>query len=118
MKAQLSLEFLIVLLASMIILSIMIPLVQKAREVSEYAILSRNAQLILDKLYYSCERARISGESQLVTVNALSNFSINNISSTAIVSFAGRNLTKSGFGCALSLNLSRGESSLVLTPDP
>jgi len=117
MRGQLSLEFLIIVLTATMMLSVMLPQIQKTREISSYALSSRNAQLILDKLYYSCERIRISGETEEIVVNALANFSVKNYSGSLIIVFGEKNLSKSPFNCYLDANLSQGTNKIILAPD-
>jgi hypothetical protein len=118
MRAQLSLEFLIVILSAIALLSIMLPQIQKTKDISNYALLSRNAQLILDKLYYSCERVHISGENETITVNSLSNYSIQNMSDRLIAKFGSANVSRAGFRCSLNLNISKGATNVTLSPGP
>jgi len=118
MRGQLSLELLLVILTSIVMLSFLLPQVQKVKDLSDYALASRNAQLILDKLYYSCERAQISGESQSAIVNAVSNYSLKNTGDSLTIKFGNKNLSRQGFGCSITQNLSKGKNSLTLNPSP
>jgi len=118
MRGQLSLELLIIILSSVVVLSILLPQMQRIKQTSDYALASRNAQLILDKLYYSCERVQISGESETILINSLSNFSIQNLSDNLTIEFGNKSLSKPGFQCSISLNLSKGKSNITLSPGP
>ena len=118
MRGQLSLELLIVILTSIVMLSFLLPQVQKVKDLSDYALASRNAQLILDKLYYSCERAQISGESQSAIVNALSNYSLKGTGGSLTIKFGNNSLSRQGFGCIIDENISKGRNSLTLNPGP
>jgi len=118
MRGQLSLELLLVILTSMVMLSFLLPQVQRVKDLSDYALESRNAQLILDKLYYSCERAHISGESQSAIVNAVSNYSLKSAGDSLTIKFENKTLSRQGFGCTIDQNLSKGKNSLTLNPSP
>ena len=113
-----SLELLLVILTSMVMLSFLLPQVQRVKDLSDYALESRNAQLILDKLYYSCERAHISGESQSAIVNAVSNYSLKSAGDSLTIKFENKTLSRQGFGCTIDQNLSKGKNSLTLNPSP
>jgi len=118
MRGQLSLELLLVILTSIVMLSFLLPQVQKAKDLSDYALASRNAQLILDKLHYSCERAQISGENQSLIINAVSNYSLKSAGDSLTIKFGNKTLSRQGFGCVVSQNLSKGSTSLTLNPGP
>jgi len=118
MRGQLSLELLIVILTSIVMLSLLLPQVQKVKDLSDYAIVSHNAQLILDKLYYSCERAQISGESQSAIVNAVSNYSLKSTGDSLTIKFRNKTLSRQGFGCIIDKNISKGTTAITLTPGP
>ncbi len=117
MNGQLSLEFLIVILSSIVMLSLLLPEVQKVKDISDFALVSRNAQLIMDKLYYSCERASITGGSEAVRLYSLSNFSLVSRNGKLTISFGEKSLSRQ-FHCALALNISKGATELTLRPDP
>lgn len=117
MNGQLSLELLIVILSSIVMLSIFLPQIQKAKQVSDYALSIRNAQLIVDKLFYSCERVQITGVSETVTIFSISEFSIKSRSGSLSVSFGNKTVSRPGFGCTIGYNLSRGSNRLTLAPD-
>ena len=116
MNGQLSLEFLIVILSSIVMLSLLLPEIQKVKDISDYALVSRNAQLILDKLYYSCERASIAGESETVRLYSLSNYSLTTRNGQLTISFGEKRLSRL-FHCALAINISKGTTELTLHPD-
>lgn len=116
MRAQLSLELLIVILSSIVMLSLFLPEVQKVKDISDYALVSRNAQLILDKLYYSCERASITGESEAVRLYSLSNYSLMARNGELTIGFGEKSISRR-FNCALALNLSKGMTEFTLRPD-
>ncbi len=115
MNGQLSLEFLIVILSSIVMLSLFLPEVQKVKDISDYALVSRNAQLILDKLYYSCERASITGGSEAVRLYSLSNYSLTTRNGKLTIGFGGKSISRD-FQCALALNISKGATELTLRP--
>jgi hypothetical protein len=117
MRGQLSLEFLLVVLTAIVMLSFLVPQMEKVKSVSDYALSSRNAQLILDKLYYSCERAQLQGQEK-VTINALSNFSLESKDGTLTITFGNRSLSRQRFGCAVDKNISQGKTEIVLSPGP
>ena len=118
MRGQLSLELLLVILTSIVMLSFLLPQVQRVKDLSDYALESRNAQLILDKLYYSCERAHISGESQSAIVNAVSNYSLKSAGDSLTIKFENKTLSRQGFGCTIDKNILRGTTVIPLTPGP
>jgi uncharacterized protein (UPF0333 family) len=118
MRGQLSLELLLVMLTAIVMLSFLVPQIQKVKDLSDYALTSRNAQLILDQLYYSCERAQISGEGQSLIINAVSNYSLRSTGDSLVIKFGNKSLSRQGFGCDVSQNVSKGRNSLTLSPGP
>jgi len=116
MRGQLSLEFLVILLASLAILSIMVPLMQHVKEAGNEALAAANARLILDKLYYSCERVQIIGENETIAIDSLSNFSVKNISGSLVIGLESKNLSRDGFRCYIDAKIAKGKTSIVLSP--
>ena len=116
MKGQLSLEFLIILLSSIVMLSLFMPAVQKVKNLSDYTLTFGNARLIMDKLFYSCERASITGEKEIVTLHSLSNYSLTARDGKLTIAFGEKSISRP-FECALAMNISEGTTELALRPD-
>lgn len=76
MRGQVSLEFLVVIaifLGSFVFVS---KNVNEIKGTGDYALRLRNAQIILDDIYYSGQRVLISGGREEIEVNALTDYEL------------------------------------------
>jgi hypothetical protein len=62
MKGQLSIEFLIVILAAIAVLAMMISIANSVKDAGEYSLNLRAGERLLDEVYYNCRLSAIQGE--------------------------------------------------------
>lgn len=117
-RGQLSLELLIVFLIFITLFFMIVPNINKVKDVGDFALNLRNAELILDKIYYSCERINILGPNsdEDIIFYSLTNYTIFNNGSLTI-SFSSFNGTKNiskeiRFSCDIDLNFTEGKNEL------
>ena len=117
-RGQLSLELLIVFLIFITLFFMIVPNINKVKDVGDFTLNLRNAELILDKIYYSCEKINILGpdSDEDIIFYSLTNYTIFNNGSLTI-SFNSFNETKNiskeiGFSCDIDLNFSKGKNEL------
>lgn len=122
MKGQLSLEFLLILLIFSSVFLIILSNIDQIKKTGDYAINLRNAELILDRIYYSCERVYISGpdSEEVLILDSLTNYSLNSSSdsmSIAFDSFNGTRIVKRNtkFPCRPNVILREGRNSLLVS---
>lgn len=119
-KGQLSLELLIVFLIFITLFFMIVPNINKVKDIGDFTLNLRNAELILDKIYYSCEKINILGPNsgEDILFYSLTNYTIFNNGSLTI-SFNSFNETKNiskeiGFSCNINLNFSEGKNELKI----
>lgn len=118
MRGQISLELLIVFLIFLSLFFIIVPNIEEVKEVGDYALNLRNAELILDKIYYACERVYLRGpnsEENLV-LYLLTDYFITGDKSLTITF---KNNTKEisrdlDFPCIADFNISKGRSEIII----
>ena len=76
MKGQLSLEFLVLVFMCTAFFLFILPNVNALKEAGDYALNLGNAELILDKFAYACERVLITNSREALVVHALTNYSV------------------------------------------
>jgi hypothetical protein len=118
MKGQLSLELLLIVLSSLVAFSLMLPVIEKVSEAGKHSLVLSNIAAILDKVYYSCERVKLLGETEEVILFSMSNYSLKNISSELVIFFQDGNRSVSDFDCLIDANISVGQSHIFLNPSP
>ena len=115
MKAQVSLEFLVVIVIITASFSMVVPSVLSLKHAAEKRLVLENAENLLSEIYYSCERAAITGDTQSFYFNALSGYSLSSESSIVYLESAEVSLEKKlRFKCDLSMNLSKGRNNVSL----
>lgn len=125
MKGQLSLELLIILLIFSSLFVVMLSNIDYMKNIGDYSIDFRNAELILDRIYSACERVYISGENseEILILSSLTEYSLNssmkhnsyNIS-ISFDSFNGSKTIKldTKFPCNLNGTLKEGRNVLLI----
>ena len=94
MRGQISLELLLIILILIAALSIIVPNIQSVKEVGDYALDTRNAQLILDKIAAACERVLITASEEKIEIHSLADYDLTTKGSTLTISFQGYNGTR------------------------
>lgn len=116
MKAQLSLEFLIIIAIFTTALLIITPNILRLKQTSDLALEANNAKTVLNEIYYSCERAKITGEPQSVELTALGNYKVYSNETHLLLLFENKTTAKRvPFECNVSASLKKGVNVFVLT---
>lgn len=119
-RGQLSLELLMVFLIFITLFFMVVPNINKVKDVGNFAMNFRNAELILDKVYYSCEKINILGPNsdEEIVFYSPTNYSLLNNGSLTI-SFNSFNETKNiskeiDFSCDVNISIGEGKNKLKI----
>ena len=122
MRGQLSLEFLLILLIFSSVFLIILSNIDQIKKTGDYAINLRNAELILDRIYHSCERVYISGpdSEEVLVLYSLTNYSLNSSNRSVSIMFDSFNGTRvvkrdTKFPCRPNITLGEGINSLLVS---
>jgi hypothetical protein len=115
MRAQLSLEFLIIIAIFTAALLVITPNILRLKNASDLALEANNAKTVLEDIYFACERAKITGEPQTVELTALGEYVVSSNSSHLLLFFENRTISKmTPFYCNASSSLKKGFNELIL----
>lgn len=119
MRAQLSLELLLIMLIFLSAFLIILPKIGEVKNIADYALNLRNGELILDKLFFACERSLISRSNESFIIHALTDYDIFSNNNTLILFFKGinesKNISKQNFPCFLNITkIEKGKMELLV----
>ncbi|MEM0372539.1 MAG: hypothetical protein QXO69_01720 [archaeon] len=115
MRAQLSLEFLIITAMFTASFLVIASAVLKLKSASDLALEASNAKSVLSDFYFACERAKITGEQQKISITSAGNYVITSNSSHLLLFFENRTMAKqTPFECSASASLKKGLNELIL----
>lgn len=117
MKAQLSLEFILIFVAFVSIFIVLMPSVRKAIEVSDYSIQKANANVLLSKISNACKRVLIEGTDSQEQIEFFSTTEYNISSSNSVLSaqFSKNNISHDlNFLCNGAIKLKKGKNVIAV----
>lgn len=115
MRAQLSLEFLVIIAVFTASFLIITPNILKLKHTSDVALEASNAKTVLNDIYFACERAKITNEPQKIEITALGNYSVASNATHLLLFFENKTTAKRlPFECNASVSLKKGNNEIIL----